>query len=816
MINERIGNDTPSEEPRDGKDLGKLTRRDFLGKTRIILTGAAANVLIPPILRDPLVASASEKTPAGHLPEKEHHETTDLNDWSARVVVGGFFGIVAGMMIKKVELGPGTVGTMTTLESARLIALKSSKNKSDQEAFGHDMKELKGAYPLVPVLVEIAHIASNIRVDANKIFDESNLAETESGSIMPSEDAEKKSWEEFYQKTTEELVDLMAQSSALSMLAPITTTYVSSSVTSSMHPAILEKLYRLKYSENVLRVQEELAGDSLKEGDVPHANYLKSKALEEAQKVMDGVGGELDLMLTVAGNTNGDAVLGDPPNIYSLFKKPQHFPAYSAIGFTTSEILTTCAALAFLKKAGVRGETKKFVKRFNEGQVKIIKSISQTIKDSRLRDVSLFGARAEAGKLFNDLQNVLNDEGLESLESDLINQIASIPSGAFRLDVKTILSHQWDAFVRKKQKTKDDELTGERFDYELFSDLLLRKGSLHGKGSKDDNQSEREHDSILRKELLGALASQDRKKIAKYINRMLDSRKATTQSDLGALFSKIMQQENENELVGKDDSEIKNTFLQAIKEMAANGLSKSGPDKAELERAFMNDDVEKLWSGLSEIEKEDVRQALMISTGEPSQHEEPGDGHGHSQNRILSHQAKEVLVALDTQIPAVPSLVHFVKHDILPLISATTDDPEKKIKRERDAILLMTDLISAFADNVAAYLFALASLEELYKENYGEDVLQNNKSLDRAISLTAIYSAVFGGSLSLLGNGPNFLQERPVGVIDDQGELRIHTEPRALPDTLKNPYGFVGSALVFGFGRSSIDNAAEGLELASV
>jgi hypothetical protein len=572
---------------------------------------------------------------------------------------------------------------------------------------------------------------------------------------------------------------------------------------------------------------------------LPNIVDLKRKALGQAQKIVDGPGGLMDLIIAGPCNGFGGSFIGDPPNIYAFFKKREYFLQYSLMGLAINEMNGAFSSSMFLKRAGVKGNVGRFNKSFLQGQLKIYEAQWETLrKDKRLRDVSL-GGKKEAQAVFEEIQKGDHDQ--------LHERLKTMPHPYFHADVRSVLGHQGDVIKAKidriRKSINTDELTETRFDYDRYEKLLLHNGSLHERRDALDEIQELERDSITKKAVFDAFRKGDGKTVANYINEMLEARRSVQQADVAALFEEVVSNnfsesdiENFNEEINQfseggksvDDPEAddklndaqdrlkeaqsKKALIEKLESMAQNQLSEKRPENEELQGHFKNDDQGKLWEALSIIDKKDVRKAIMLYLSQPGQHDEPADGHGHTKKTLLSHQAAEVAAALTTQIPAVPSLVHFVQRDVLPFFTKGITDPDEKLKRGRDVIVAMSEIISGFADNVAAYLFALTSLEELYKERFGEDVLGENKSLDKAISLTALCAAVYAGGLTLFGNGPNFLQERPVGEIDDDGILHVHREKRTLASTMHNPYALAGSAAVFLIGRHFIDKAVQEID----
>ena len=197
----------------------------------------------------------------------------------------------------------------------------------------------------------------------------------------------------------------------------------------------------------------------------------------------------------------------------------------------------------------------------------------------------------------------------------------------------------------------------------------------------------------------------------------------------------------------------------------------------------------KIWLGgtdstfenlISKLQRVDPQDAIRILTDATKAAGGPANGGD------LSHKTKEVIGALFTQIPAVASIVHLVKKVI---------DPIEDSLLKRNAILGVSGIMSGIADNVAAYLFALAMLKDMYRQSYGPDIFEKVPQLIIAVDNAAMNVAEDQGGLSKVGNAPAIGQEVPKGefMTEVNGlfrKVKVNLVPYTLGKSMiKNGYG---------------------------
>lgn len=167
-------------------------------------------------------------------------------------------------------------------------------------------------------------------------------------------------------------------------------------------------------------------------------------------------------------------------------------------------------------------------------------------------------------------------------------------------------------------------------------------------------------------------------------------------------------------------------------------------------------------------------------------------------NAFLSHGAKEVLWALLTQVPVVAPAARLASEAVPKIcgIKEGTRPSPAQAKEAVGAYLLSVIAMSAFADNVAAYLFGEESLKAFFKTYYGEEVFNQHPRLADLVTIAPLKLAEQAGSLTKVGNGPNFAQRKWEVVIRD-GSTQTQVSDMTMPETLQNRFAQLANAQLF-------------------
>lgn len=227
-----------------------------------------------------------------------------------------------------------------------------------------------------------------------------------------------------------------------------------------------------------------------------------------------------------------------------------------------------------------------------------------------------------------------------------------------------------------------------------------------------------------------------------------------------------------DEIIDNFDSKSKDELVAEITEV----LQTSKQLYTSRKDADYKKEMGELYNTLSALLPSDIKMAMENAFRLTENEEEE-----HPEKHFLEHQAKEVRDVLFTQLPAVPSLIHTVNKILPKAVGVGEDGPNaEQLQQMTWAILGSTAITSAFADNVAAYLFGENVLDKLYSDYYGDNY---SDELKKSVYIAALLTAVVAGSLSKIGNGPNVTLSR----IGPEGE----DIPLTLGSTLGNPYAIV-------------------------
>lgn len=175
----------------------------------------------------------------------------------------------------------------------------------------------------------------------------------------------------------------------------------------------------------------------------------------------------------------------------------------------------------------------------------------------------------------------------------------------------------------------------------------------------------------------------------------------------------------------------------------------------------------------------------------------------HQEKKLLEHASQEVLVTLSTQLPVVASLIHTVEKALPQLaeVDQQAGPTLDQLKKMASMVLGFEAITSAFADNVAAYLFAEGVLNELMSQYYGEEQYAKMTQLKDAVALTSLFTAIFAGSLTKIGNGPTVTMSE----LDESGEFR----DIRFGKTLLNPFAYAQTGMTLASSIGILTNLME-------
>lgn len=156
-------------------------------------------------------------------------------------------------------------------------------------------------------------------------------------------------------------------------------------------------------------------------------------------------------------------------------------------------------------------------------------------------------------------------------------------------------------------------------------------------------------------------------------------------------------------------------------------------------------------------------------------------------SKELGHSAKEVLYALLTQLSHVGAMVEFSKTAFNGVDSLMGDmEPKTKLMLKIGISSLLGTGVSMFADNVAAFLFGIATNDRIIDE-YIQEVggLPGGEKQEKELKLEgfmlSLWTAIMAGSLFKSGNGPNFallnLYPQAEIIAHELSDINLDNEP---------------------------------------
>lgn len=755
----------------------KVSRRDALRLGRDITLGGAATVFfgIDSGITSTHQAQQNIDTirkpdpPSTTQEQEEHHEdeshNSKVNDFSAVGVTIVFTGAIGSVATGKTEFGLKTIAPVMGAEAIRMSLLKAY----EPEVFNHEAKELAVSLGLVPVLAAVAETADTTRVYVDSLFESTRIPDDDAETLALAETHALKhkienlserslpECQEYLEEHREEIVRIAAANAALVTIAsPLATTYVGASAAADSFAPMTSALTKAYYAEQVVKAKEQNEA-------LDHKKF-KEQALEKAVDAMNGQKGYCNLSLAMAANTSGMAGIGDPPLIYSLLlnRSLYNHALVSAEGGLFSELASTSANNVWLKSLDLGVSSKDYSAKFIRYHARTAKAIGSALFDGEKRQGFLWGYAGQSKDVTRILEFLgkagdITDENVNQLREHL----QSICQPVFEQDFSEFFPQKGRglindikeklALVNLAQKPIQEQPLTE-VDFEQALADLRQEPSIRQKTEKARELDER--------------------------------KKAFNVEELGALLLNILQD---------GDTQAQK---EKLKELASQ-IDSRGPDKLSIR--FMKmlaedssiseneiDTIAPLFGvmGAKEVEKS-LKHALEHYRG--SMREHPKD-------ELLGHSASEVVAALATQLPAVPSLVHLTEKALPHIVgnSASEALPMSIINKKVAAVLVATAAISSTADNVAAYLFGKAVLEEQFKEEYGEELSYEYKWFANDAALLA---AIVGGSLSKVGNGANFLISK-VDAHMEGDTIDVKKKKIDLANSYANPYSLTQTGVI--------------------
>lgn len=740
----------------------------------------------------PKDAVAHTEASAEKTDEKESLHIDTLNVLTALPVTSTFF-----YYVKRGMDGPGfgmdTILTLNGLEAGRLQALRSFGGDDGQKIAHHEAIANMKAAAMIPALMALSHYTTtSISVDIGTVFAPKKTEQPENTVETPrlprpEFSAPVEAWEQYLEQLNRTLTTKVAELHALSsVLAPLMTTYESSSATNQGKGPSAERVEQLKknVSEIVIRnedgtvneqqtqeareqlrkrqdnILELLYEQSLARGAVDQKKTvdaqgqeigpeqieaMKENARTRANELFNGPEGFTNLETTLAANIHGCIAWGDPPQLFALQKhwgKWKRILKGEAFGLLNDAFCTYTLTQKWLENAGVVSD-QSLLKEFGGAYSKMggltegmkfgknKKSLNDFAEEAQ--KAGMAGAEKIAAvveKLQQPVQQYLFRKGqlFEALDNLLSPE-----------DARMVVASA-DAGAASYQEQQDPLAQLESF-FKGNSDSFI--------STEQEPQAPSESLQRMIEEIMQGIEA-DAEKTAKEFEQQTDQPADGIQRETAQQFQSELQEAAASVETGAPAD--KKTIEQVIARLDL----RSDPDiQAAGSHEEMQQQVQKKLEALAST---DPQQFAQLFESEAKLEEQHAEHHGG-----LSHAAKEVRDALASQLPVVDPLASIAGIGLAKAFRL--DSGEKKssplmVVGAAFAAFETEKRISSLADNVAAYLYAEGLLTNILERVYGKSVLEEFPDAADMVYATALKFAEQAGALTKLGNGPNFTQER--------------------------------------------------------
>lgn len=777
---------------------------------------------------------ANEKHESEGEPENEKPVGSRALDIGTALLVAGNFGrhVLWRGAIKGHDLGPRSAAEMNALAWMRIAALKALGDEKTANLAGHEIHEIEGGLLPMPLLVALSDATTTeLKVDAPLIFEavkDSHKAPVKYENIeRPKFPANIAEWEKHLQQVNTDITKKTAQIAAItSVMAPLGTTYTSSSLANDLKEEILRMLYEQSLSLGVIEAKRK-AGE--KPDDEESELYwlenereeIRKAAYKRADDLFNGSMGYSKLMFALAANTQGSWGLGDPPEIYfaiDYINDPITLLKAHGVGALNSEAYTILLNAMWLQKVGALSP-KKGLGEFLSALKTTVAAIIRSVSNKDLRSTSFNGNERHVQGVLAALSDKTDPSG------KLRKLLQSLPKPRIRFSLKDYLAKKAGILSGKTKRME-----------QIASSVIATPEDFACSG--------------VFSELVRAFNAGDRKGAKKMIEAVEARLQETKATDLSVLFEGLMDEEvaaneageTEGEtpaeappkagkthterimdevshvLVGMDDNTRKGRIEDALEILGigyVTGETGEKPDKrkygAEVYEALRKADEKTIARAISQFTSVEGHEDIVPGMDDDAKlGEDVAEAKQHAAGKehapsFLSHSAKEVLWALLTQIPSVPAISRLADISI-PAINGVKENETPttaQLKRIVATLLPIEAGMSGVADNVAAYMFARIVMMGFFERTFGQDVFKEFPTIKGSIGIIAKMIAEQAGSLTKVGNGPNFSQEKCVILSDNSNRQGISIDRVNVPmgETLphKNVFSSVANGtLVFG------------------
>lgn len=806
---------TSSEPSKDEhSEEETFSRRKFLVSSAKTVGAGVAAVAGAKIAASIPLPSFSTSKSSEHKTTPEAAEIMEspfekVNFETARKIAYVFAGIIGGAGAGKISLDQWTSAIMGTLEWDRLSQLEkvasTPEEKQEIEKERHEIQDnLKEVFfKLLP----LAEISSHLRVNdealnqfaaqtLGSIAQERN-SEISGTTEKPSMSSPLANWEKHLNDTSDALVKKLGVVGGICVAAaPLMTTYTSSSLFEGLKGDILRLFYDKSFAEKILEKRK--AGLTVLEEEV---KALRAEAIEEANALQNGFFGFDKLGMFTSCNGNGALGVGDPPELIFMAKYPHLVAESWAMGILGSELMNYVLYRSFLSRLGLAGKADGFLKEFTASQAKtaaaIAEGIYQPLMATKTGNASSLNVVSGYSTTVADI--LASEKSDEEKTTALAEAVGSMQKAKLQINLPEV----WEK----------------------------KKAALHGitdtisalwSGSKEHDEQISESYSALQAALGGETV--DSKVVVKSLRslqRGIHTQEGADAKRLAELFETMIDEKSLQEVekarsaqetpsapeAATASTPISPGVLEEIQATVRQYRQQSGDTNAvkmadlakKIQLSGKTPSIEKLREQLGKDDVELLSQAFQQMGGL-----ENNDPHAKKPS-LLSPSAKEVVFALLTQIPAVPSLVVYANSWIKDgaEVKAGEKPSEKQLKGMLTNTLFVefaTAAISSVADNVAAMIFGIESMETMFKNAYGPKILEEVPRLRKWIAIACKVIAEAAGAVTKLGNGPNMTQKVHSLIQNPENaeDIQVEIKDLSFKSSMWNGYSYLGVTSLIG------------------
>lgn len=736
------------ESPIKNPGTFTLNRREFLEASALAAGSAFVNYNLG-VISDIAKQTEQPLSPLIDVPENaltvedDIRARFDLIDMATAGIIAQEFGrhVLYRGALKGNSLNAGTALELNLLAQARMWALKTFGGEEGvklAEEEGHELFHSE-TYP-VAVLVALSdwsntHLAFDSDATFSEIAQMTIKPELEALKRPDIDSGTAEQWKAYKEKIDDQLYrETVEIAASTSVLAGITT-YASSSLANQQKDRVLQSLWEQQYAKQIAEYQDRMsqtlfeqgyAGEveSRKQQNAPindeDKEHIYQHAVQKANNLMNGKSGFSKLCMAGPSNGGGTKLIGDPPQAYFYLRNPniKAIAVEEVVGNVQAEAGNLVLNTMWLKHAGVINDGDRSVPKtmaaILEREKLVYKAIGEKFADTMKRgDGQNFMATIREA-----LQNVEDNAAVEEIRKLL----DMVPPSKLDFNIADYVQSRFK-FLQQVTTGKNGSI------FTQFAESLLTIDHIQLSTTWADLQEKvdlKDPKSIanLESALKDIQENLPHAVISHALKELIETAAGDREADLKA---EMQDQGNE----APPDPDKAHIYAQVINEVISLFNSFGSDDTIGLTTLLTThaNSITSPGTALKGLESEKVAGILASLRAAPrpaSNHDDHDDEHQQTGrmevlndrvDRFLSAlglhpHAKEVLYALLTQLPAVPSIARLAKR-------ATVDVHAESEESDHDTRSMR-------------YIFG-----EIVPKNIAEAA----------------------GSETVYGNGPNFSQE---------------------------------------------------------